>query len=104
VVGGDDSVGEPTRAAVSFAKKQGVALHEVFVITTPKGEYLAAKQVRRGRTTEQILADILPRAVHDLAWPRSMTWTGLDGPRFIRPNSLDCRVARRQTAKADLCG
>src|ERR1700694_4089805 len=80
-----DSVGEPTRAAVSFAEKQGVALHEVFVVTTPKGEYLAAKQVRRGRTAEQILADILPRAVHDLAWPRSMTWTGLDGPRFIRP-------------------
>jgi len=80
-----DSVGEPTRAAVSFAEKQGVALHEVFVVTTPKGEYLAAKQVRRGRTTEQVLADILPRAVHDLAWPRSMTWTGLDGPRFIRP-------------------
>src|SRR6266478_484969 len=71
-----DSVGEPTRAAVSFAEKQGVALHEVFVVTTPKGEYLAAKQVRRGRTTEQILAD---------TWPRSMTWTGLDGPRFIRP-------------------
>ena len=80
-----DSVGEPTRAAVSFAEKQGVALHEVFVVATPKGEYLAAKQVRRGRATEQILADILPRAVHDLAWPRSMTWTGLDGPRFIRP-------------------
>src|SRR5258708_2138607 len=80
-----DSVGEPTRAAVSFAEKQGVAPHELFVVTTPKGEYLAAKQVRRGRTTEQILADILPRAVHDLAWPRSMTWTGLDGPRFIRP-------------------
>src|SRR5882762_3403965 len=80
-----DSVGEPTRAAVSFAEKQGVALHEVFLVTTPKGEYLAAKQVKRGRTLEQILADILPRAVHDLAWPRSMTWTGLDGPRFIRP-------------------
>jgi len=80
-----DSVGEPTRAAVSFAEKQGVALHEVFLVKTPKGEYLAAKQVKRGRTAEQILADILPRAVHDLAWPRSMTWTGLDGPRFIRP-------------------
>jgi glycyl-tRNA synthetase beta chain len=80
-----DSVGEPTRAAVSFAEKQGVALHEVFLVTTPKGEYLAAKQVKRGRTVEQILADILPRAVHDLAWPRSMTWTGLDGARFIRP-------------------
>jgi glycyl-tRNA synthetase beta chain len=80
-----DAVGEPTRAAVSFAEKQGVALHELFLVTTPKGQYLAAKQVRRGRTTEQILADILPRSVHDLAWPRSMTWTGLEGARFIRP-------------------
>ncbi len=80
-----DSVGEPTRAAVSFAEKQGVALHELFLTRTPKGEYLAAKQVKRGRSAEQILAEILPRAVHDLAWPRSMTWTGLDGARFIRP-------------------
>ncbi len=80
-----DAVGEPTRAAVSFAEKQGVALHEIFLVKTPKGEYLAAKQIKRGRTAEQILADILPRAVHDLAWPRSMTWTGQDGPRFIRP-------------------
>jgi glycyl-tRNA synthetase beta chain len=80
-----DSVGEPTRAAVSFAEKQGVALHELFLVQTPKGQYLAAKQVKRGRTAEQILTEILPRSIHDLTWPRSMTWTGLDGARFIRP-------------------
>jgi glycyl-tRNA synthetase beta chain len=80
-----DSVGEPTRAAVSFAEKQGVALHELFLVRTAKGEYLAAKQVKQGRTAEQILSEILPRAIHDLSWPRSMTWTGLDGARFIRP-------------------
>src|ERR1700739_1987807 len=80
-----DAVGEPTRAAVSFAEKQGVALHEVFLVTTTKGEYLAAKQVKRGRTAEQILSDILPRAVHDLAWPRSMTWPALAAARLIRP-------------------
>src|SRR5260370_328507 len=27
----------------------------------------------------------LTSAVHDLTWPRSMTWTGLEGARFIRP-------------------
>src|SRR5712671_4286403 len=80
-----DSVGEPTRAAVSFAEKQGVALHELSLVRTPKGEYLAAKQVKHGRTAEQILTEILPRSIHDLSWPRSMTWTGLDGARFIRP-------------------
>ena len=80
-----DAVGAPTRAAVSFAEKQGVALHEIFFVQTPKGEYLAAKQIKRGRTAEQILTEILPRIIHDLTWPRSMTWTGLEGARFIRP-------------------
>src|SRR6202030_41755 len=80
-----DSVGEPTRAAASFAEKQGLRLNEIYLVKTAKGEYLAAKQIKRGRTSEQILAEILPRAIHDLSWPRSMTWTGLDGARFIRP-------------------
>jgi glycyl-tRNA synthetase beta chain len=82
---GYDQVGEPTRAAVSFAEKQGIRLVDIFIVQTPKGEYLAAKQTRRGRTSEQILTEILPRAIHDLSWPRTMTWTGLDGARFIRP-------------------
>ena len=80
-----DEVGAPTRAAVSFADKQGVALHEVYLLHTPKGEYLAAKQTKRGRPTEQILNEILPRIIHDIYWPKTMTWTGLDGARFIRP-------------------
>src|SRR5271168_610169 len=80
-----DSVGAPTRAAVSFAEKQSIALHEIYFVQTPKGEYLAAKNIKRGRTAEQILNEILPRVIHDLTWPRSMTWTGLDGARFIRP-------------------
>ena len=80
-----DSVGAPTRAAQSFAEKQRVHVSDLYLVQTPKGEYLAAKQVRLGRTAEQILVSILPRAVHDLSWPRSMTWTGLDGARFIRP-------------------
>jgi glycyl-tRNA synthetase beta chain len=80
-----DAQGQPTRAAVSFAEKQGIRLVDVYFIQTPKGEYLASKHTKRGRTSEQILAEMLPRVIHDLTWPRSMTWTGLDGARFIRP-------------------
>lgn len=80
-----DSVGAPTRAAVSFAEKQGIALHDVYFVQTLKGEYLAAKQTKLGRTAEQILCEILPRVIHDLYWPKTMTWTGLAGARFIRP-------------------
>jgi glycyl-tRNA synthetase beta chain len=80
-----DGVGAPTRAALSFAEKQGVHVSGLYLVQTPKGEYLAAKQTKLGRTAAQILTAILPRAVHDLTWPRSMTWTGLEGTRFIRP-------------------
>ena len=80
-----DNVGAPTRAAVSFAERQGVPLHEVYLLQTPKGEYIAAKVIRRGRTAQELLSEILPRAIHDIPWPRTMTWTGLEGARFIRP-------------------
>lgn len=80
-----DAAGAPTRAAVSFAEKQGVPLHQVYLVQTPKGEYLAAKVTRRGRTAHDLLLEILPRVIHDLPWPRTMTWTGLEGARFIRP-------------------
>jgi glycyl-tRNA synthetase beta chain len=80
-----DAVGAPTRAALSFAEKQGLPVSKLYVMQTSKGEYLAAKQVKRGRTSAQILIENLPRVIHDLAWPRSMAWTGLEGARFIRP-------------------
>ncbi len=80
-----DNAGAPTRAAVSFAEKQGVGLYDLFTVQTPKGEYLAAKVVKRGRTSRELLNEILPRVIHDLYWPKTMTWTGLDGARFIRP-------------------
>jgi glycyl-tRNA synthetase beta chain len=80
-----DASGNPTRAAESFAQKAGVPLGELAIVKTPKGEYLGAKQVIRGRSTREILEEILPRAVAEISWPRSMYWTGATGLRFIRP-------------------
>ncbi len=80
-----DGVGEPTRAAMSFAEKQGIPVSKLSIIATPKGEYLAAKQVMVGRPAAKILEEILPQAIQEISWPRSMYWTGAQGPRFIRP-------------------
>ena len=80
-----DNAGAATRAAVSFAEKQGVALHDLLIVKTPKGEYIAARVVKRGRTARELLSEILPRVIHDIYWPKTMTWTGLEGARFIRP-------------------
>src|SRR5260221_2718505 len=99
-----DSVGAPTRAALSFAEKQRVHVSDLYLVQTPKGEYLAAKQTKLGRTAEQILTAILPRAVHDLTWPRSMTWTGLEGTRFIRPIRWVVAVLEGKPLKLSVAG
>ncbi|MGH9775513.1 MAG: glycine--tRNA ligase subunit beta [Candidatus Acidiferrales bacterium] len=80
-----DNVGEPTRAAESFAQKQAVPLTSLYTVQTSKGEYLAAKQLIRGRTAPAILSEILPQAILEISWPRSMYWESSAGPRFIRP-------------------
>lgn len=80
-----DSVGAPTRAAVSFSEKQGIPLQKLKVVTTPRGEFLAAKQIIVGRSAKEIFGEILPQALRELSFPRSMYWTGRDGARFIRP-------------------
>ena len=80
-----DQVGEPTRAAMSFAEKQGIPVSKLSIVSTPKGEYVSAKQVVIGRPAVKILGEVLPQVIQEISWPRSMYWTGAHGPRFIRP-------------------
>lgn len=80
-----DNVGQPTRAAESFAEKQGMPISNLYTAMTPRGEYLAARVVVKGRTAQEILAEVLPRAIRELSFPRSMYWTGKKGARFVRP-------------------
>ncbi|MHB8638789.1 MAG: glycine--tRNA ligase subunit beta, partial [Candidatus Acidiferrales bacterium] len=80
-----DNVGQPTRAAESFCEKQGIPLEKLHIAHTPRGEYLAARQIILGRGAKEILAEILPRAMRELSFPRSMYWTGKKGARFSRP-------------------
>jgi putative addiction module killer protein len=62
-----------------------VPVAELATISTPKGEYVSAKQVIRGRSAKEILEEVLPRTVAEIPWPRSMYWTGAEGLHFIRP-------------------
>jgi glycyl-tRNA synthetase beta chain len=80
-----DGVGEPTRAAMSFAEKQGLPVSKLSVIQTPKGEYLAARQAVAGKPASEILSSVLPQVIQEISWPRSMHWTGIGKARFIRP-------------------
>src|SRR5690349_7662285 len=51
--------GQPTPAALGFAKKQAVEFSALTQIDTPKGRYLAFEKKTRGRATVDVLPDVL---------------------------------------------
>lgn len=77
--------GQPTGAALGFAKKNNADASELFLATTEKGEYVALRKQVLGRAAAEILAERLPDLILGIPWPKSMYWTGKGGPRFIRP-------------------
>ncbi|MDP1948755.1 MAG: glycine--tRNA ligase subunit beta [Nitrospirota bacterium] len=79
-----DPAGQPTRAATGFAAGQGVAVHELQVRQTPKGEYLFAVKQELGRPTKVVLGELLPQLIAKLSFPKAMKWN-TTGVRFARP-------------------
>ena len=79
-----DQTGQPTRAAVGFAAGQGVAVQDLQVRQTPKGEYLFAVKREEGRPAAAVLIETLPQLVSGLAFPKAMKWNET-GVRFARP-------------------
>lgn len=79
-----DQEGNPTKAAVGFAKKQGIKVGDIQFLETTKGEYLYVKRRIPGKSTFEVLSEILPRLIADLSWPKSMRWGSVGFP-FVRP-------------------
>ena len=44
--------GAPTKAAEGFARGQGVAVEDLYLVETPKGEYVAARVFEEGLPTK----------------------------------------------------
>jgi glycyl-tRNA synthetase beta chain len=81
---GFDDQGNPSRAAIGFARSRGLAVENLEVTVTPKGEYLVAVEQVRGRETREILSDFLGALVRAVPFPKSMRW-GDGNITFARP-------------------
>ncbi|MBN2232823.1 MAG: glycine--tRNA ligase subunit beta [Deltaproteobacteria bacterium] len=79
-----DADGNPTKAAIGFARGQGIPVEEIEVVNTGKGEYICARRSETGRDTIAILAEQLPAFIQGLPFRKSMRWRDLD-LRFARP-------------------
>ena len=85
-----DENGEPTKAAIGFAKTQGVELSALRIVETERGEYVAASKHETGEPTQEVLQRLLPEWVEALRFPKTMRWeTQSEGQqafaRFARP-------------------
>jgi glycyl-tRNA synthetase beta chain len=79
-----DSQGIPTKAAMGFAKSQGVEVKELVTKKVEKGEYVFALKRELGRATLKVLPKILKQIITGISFPKSMRWPQSD-IRFARP-------------------
>jgi glycyl-tRNA synthetase beta chain len=77
--------GQPTAAAQAFARKAGVEVGALQKVTTPKGEYVGATAVHRGRDAAAVLSGLLAAELAGLYWPKNMYWRAQKPERFVRP-------------------
>jgi glycyl-tRNA synthetase beta chain len=76
--------GEPTNAAIGFAKKQGVEVSALAIEATDKGDFIFVQKKTPGRPAQEILAELVLNWLSNLEGKRFMRW-GDGDLRFPRP-------------------
>jgi glycyl-tRNA synthetase beta chain len=76
--------GNPTPAALGFAKKCGVDLSEVSTTTKGKNEVLYYKKENKGIESKELLEEMLSKWLKSMNFGKMMRWGDLD-EEFIRP-------------------
>jgi len=77
--------GVPTAAAEAFAKKHDVTVSALERVTTPKGDYVGIRVVRKGCATADVVKGVVEVELENIAWPKTMYWRGKALERFVRP-------------------
>ncbi len=84
VKAGYDQDGNPTKAAIGFARSKGIEVGKLQVVETAKGEYLMAVEDVQGRDTHDLLPRILLELIQEMPFPKSMRWAD-STLNFARP-------------------
>ncbi|WP_438867842.1 glycine--tRNA ligase subunit beta [Pseudomonas sp. L1(2025)] len=99
-----DAEGNPTQAALGFAKKCGVELSEI----DQSGPKLRFSQVITGKPTASLLPTIVEDSLNDLPIPKRMRW-GARKEEFVRPTQwlvmllgdqvIDCTILAQKSGR-----
>ena len=75
-----DADGNPTKAAIGFARGKGLDVSDLVV----EDGYIYAETKTAGVPAKDIVTDMLPQFITGLNFPKSMHWGNLDA-KFVRP-------------------
>ncbi|GAA5131050.1 glycine--tRNA ligase subunit beta [Thalassotalea piscium] len=79
-----DADGNPSKAAMGWAKSNGITIEQAERLTTDKGEWLLHKALQPGKTIHELLPKMVSNALSKLPIPKPMRW-GSGRTQFIRP-------------------
>jgi len=79
-----DADGQPTRAAIGFARARGIALDALQIMDMDGGRYVVATLREAGMPSSEVLAHALPDFIASLKFPRTMRWNA-SAVSFSRP-------------------
>jgi glycyl-tRNA synthetase beta chain len=84
-------VGAPDGAIQGFLKAAGLkSISEAKVQNDKKGDFYIAITEKKGRATQDVIAELIPSIVRSFPWPKSMRW-GSGNLIWVRPlHSIIC--------------
>ena len=98
-----DEHGEPTRAALGFARSAGVEVDRLVRLETGAGAWLAHRFTETGATLASLLPGMLERALERLPAPRRMRWADRD-TEFVRPVHWVVLMHGEEVIEAEILG
>ena len=98
-----DDKGEPTQAALGFAKKVGVEVDRLVRLETGAGAWLAHRFTETGATLASLLPGMVGRALERLPAPRRMRWADRD-TEFVRPVHWVVLMHGGEVVEAEILG
>jgi glycyl-tRNA synthetase beta chain len=94
-----DDEENPTKAGSGFARGQGVDVEDLVI----RDDYVYVDKVEEGRSTEDLLQELLPKMLKKINFNKSMRWGRVDF-RFVRPIKWILTLYGQQTINFSIAG
>ena len=98
-----DADGEPTKAALGWARGNGIDISDAERLVTDKGEWLLHKAHVTGQPIGSLIEDLVKQAIAKLPIPKPMRW-GSSDVQFIRPAHTFTAMFGDQVLPASVLG